>query len=108
MAKTPVLAFKFDHQATVIQGMNSVVDGVPGNDQSDRREAQAGGASCACGHGEPGSIGACGGESTWWRRDSIIYDCAKEETSPKIRVRTLKLLSFPIDLADGGAYVEGL
>ena len=42
------------------------------------------------------------------RRDSIIYDCAEEETSPKIRVRTLKLLSFPTDLADGGAYVEGL
>ena len=40
--------------------------------------------------------------------DSIIYDCAEEETSPKIRVRTLKLLSFPTDLADGGAYVEGL
>ena len=59
-------------------------------------------------HGEPGSIGACGGESTWWRRDSIIYDCAEEETSPKIRVRTLKLLSFPTDLEDGGAYVEGL
>jgi hypothetical protein len=40
--------------------------------------------------------------------DSNIYDSAEEETSPKIRVRTLKLLSFPTDLADGGAYVEGL
>jgi len=59
-------------------------------------------------HGESGSIGACGGESTWWRRDSVTYDSAEEETSPKIRVRTLKLLSFPTDLADGGAYVEGL
>ena len=38
----------------------------------------------------------------------LLYDCAEEETSPKIRVRTLKLLSFPTDLADGGAYVEGL
>lgn len=40
--------------------------------------------------------------------DLIIDDCAEEETSAKIRVRTLKLLSFPTDLADGGAYVEGL
>jgi hypothetical protein len=59
-------------------------------------------------HGGPGSIEACGGESTWWQRNSIIYDRAKEETSRKIRVRTLKLLSFPTDLADGGAYVEAL
>jgi hypothetical protein len=59
-------------------------------------------------HGGPGSIEACGGESTWWRRDSIIYDCAEEETSRKIHVKTLKLLSFPTDLADGAAYVEAL
>lgn len=42
------------------------------------------------------------------RRGSIIYDCAEEEPSPKIRFGTLKLLFFPTDLADGGGYVEGL
>jgi len=41
-------------------------------------------------------------------RDGPPKRSAEEETSPKIRFRTLKLLSFPIELADGGAYVEGL
>jgi hypothetical protein len=31
----------------------------------------------------------------------MMDDCAEEETSAKIRVGTFKLLSFPIDLADG-------
>ena len=36
----------------------------------------------------------CSGESTWWRPDSIIYDCAEEETSPKLALGLLSCFPF--------------